>query len=187
MLQRQQSRLRDRQRALPLVLTRTRRGRHRAGARRSHRGRSPPGPEGPAKLARHRDAARLTSELTYNQMVVDGLSADEADRVFHAMADTTRRDILVRAIEREQSVSSLARHYEMSFAAVQKHVAVLERAALVKKERRGREQIVHAETSTLRSAVGLLDAYEQLWLRRDQQITELLASPKGDPHDSHQL
>jgi DNA-binding transcriptional ArsR family regulator len=113
-------------------------------------------------------------------MVVDSLSADEADRVFHAMADTTRRDILVRAIQREQSVSSLARWYEMSFAAVQKHVAVLESAVLVSKERRGREQIVHAETSTLRSAVELLDAYERLWVQRDKQITELLANEEGD-------
>jgi DNA-binding transcriptional ArsR family regulator len=112
-------------------------------------------------------------------MVVDSLSAHQADRVFHAMADTTRRDILVCAIQREQSVSSLARRYEMSFAAVQKHVAVLERAVLVRKERRGREQIVHAETSTLRSAVELLDAYEQIWVQRDRQITQLLENEKG--------
>jgi DNA-binding transcriptional ArsR family regulator len=102
------------------------------------------------------------------------------------MADTTRRDILVCAIQREQSVSSLARRYEMSFAAVQKHVAVLERAVLVRKERRGREQIVHAETSTLRSAVELLDAYEQIWVQRDRQITQLLENEKGEQHDRHQ-
>jgi DNA-binding transcriptional ArsR family regulator len=119
-------------------------------------------------------------------MVVDSLSADEADRVVHAMADTTRRDILVRAIEREQSVSSLARRYEMSFAAVQKHVVVLERAALVTKERRGREQLVHAKTSTLRSAGELLDAYEQLWVQRDRQISDLLEHEQGDRHDRHQ-
>ncbi len=60
----------------------------------------------------------------------DTFSEAEADRVFHALSDSTRRDILARAIEREQSVSALARHYEMSLTAVQKHVAVLERAAL---------------------------------------------------------
>jgi DNA-binding transcriptional ArsR family regulator len=113
-------------------------------------------------------------------MVVDGLSEEQADRVFQAMADTTRRDILVRATQREQSVSSLARQYEMSFAAVQKHVAVLQRAALVTKERRGREQIVHANTSTLRMAVELLDAYEQLWVQRANQITQLLTNEEGD-------
>jgi DNA-binding transcriptional ArsR family regulator len=119
-------------------------------------------------------------------MVVGGLSEQQADRVFQAMADTTRRDILARAIQREQSVSSLARRYEMSFAAVQKHVAVLERAALVDKKRRGREQIVHANTSTLRGAVELLDAYEQLWVQRAKQITELLTNEEGDGHDRHQ-
>ncbi|MGH2842620.1 MAG: ArsR/SmtB family transcription factor, partial [Solirubrobacteraceae bacterium] len=112
--------------------------------------------------------------------VVDRLSERQADRVFQAMADPTRRDILARAIGREQSVSSLARRYEMSFAAVQKHVAVLERAALVTKQRRGREQIVHAETSTLRRAVELLDAYEQIWVQRAKQITQILTNQEGD-------
>lgn len=107
-------------------------------------------------------------------MVVDELTDDEVDRIFQALADATRRDILERTIRHEQSVSALARHYEMSFAAVQKHVAVLERAALVTKERRGREQVVHSNTSTLRKAAALLDAYEQLWIHRVRQITELL-------------
>jgi DNA-binding transcriptional ArsR family regulator len=119
-------------------------------------------------------------------MVVSGLSEQEADRVFHALADTTRRDIMARTVAREQSVSSLARQYEMSFAAVQKHVAVLERAALVTKQRRGREQIVHASTSTLRKAVDLLDEYEQLWIQRAKQIAELLTKEEGDANDRHQ-
>ena len=90
--------------------------------------------------------------VIYNLMVVDQLTDDEVDRIFGALADATRRDILSRAIRQEQSVSALAGHYEMSFAAVQKHVAVLERATLVTKQRHGREQIVHANTSTLRRA-----------------------------------
>ena len=109
----------------------------------------------------------------------------EADRVFHALADSTRRDILGRAIRHEQSVSALARHYAMSFAAVQKHVAVLERATLVTKEPRGREQIVHANTPTLRRAAALLDAYEQLWIQRATQIADLLAGEKGGRDGSH--
>jgi predicted transcriptional regulator len=109
------------------------------------------------------------------------MSDQEADRVFHAMADTTRRDILVRVTEAEQSVSSLSRRYEMSFAAVQKHVAVLERAALVRKERRGREQIVYADTATLRRAIRLLDSYEQLWTEKAGRISDLLvAEEKGE-------
>jgi DNA-binding transcriptional ArsR family regulator len=108
-------------------------------------------------------------------MVVDELSSDQVDRVFQALADATRRDILARTIRHEQSVSALARQYQMSFAAVQKHVAVLERAALIIKQRNGREQLVHSNPSTLRKAAALLDAYEQLWIQRATQIADILA------------
>jgi DNA-binding transcriptional ArsR family regulator len=101
------------------------------------------------------------------------------DLIFHALADATRRDILVRAIQREQSVSELAGRYRMSFAAVQKHVAVLERARLVTKQRAGREQIVHSNTSTLRRATDLLDSYERLWFARADRIADLLAGEEG--------
>jgi DNA-binding transcriptional ArsR family regulator len=113
-------------------------------------------------------------------MVVDSLTDETTDRIFQALADTTRRDILVRTIQQEQSVSALARHYEMSFAAVQKHVAVLERATLVTKRRQGREQIVQGNTSTLRAAAALLDAYEQLWTERATQIAAVLGGQEGD-------
>jgi DNA-binding transcriptional ArsR family regulator len=112
-------------------------------------------------------------------MVVARLTDDTADRVFLALGASTRRDILARAIRQEQSVSALARHYEMSFAAVQKHVAVLERAALVTKERRGREQIVRCNVPTLRKAAALLDAYEQLWISRTTRIADILADEEG--------
>jgi DNA-binding transcriptional ArsR family regulator len=113
-------------------------------------------------------------------MVVDwNLSDADVDRLFHALADRTRRDILVRAIAQAQSVSTLARRYEMSFAAVQKHVAVLEGALLVTKERRGREQIVHANGPTIAKAIALLDQYEQLWVDRANQIAAVLATSDG--------
>ena len=107
---------------------------------------------------------------------------DEADRIFQALADSTRRDIVTRVLRQEQSVSALAGHYAMSFAAVQKHVAVLERASLVTKERRGREQVVHGNVGTLRRAARLLEAYEELWLGRARRIDDLLAeeAPPGD-------
>src|SRR5271163_1704940 len=107
-------------------------------------------------------------------MVVDLHSEGETDRVFQALSDATRRDILVRAIRHEQSVSALSHHYEMSFAAVQKHVAVLERAELVTKERRGREQLVHTNRDTLLRTTMLLDAFEQLWVQRIGRISEVL-------------
>jgi DNA-binding transcriptional ArsR family regulator len=103
------------------------------------------------------------------------LSDVEVDRLFHALADATRRDIVTRVLEREQSVSALAEHYAMSFAAVQKHVAVLESASLVSKVRRGREQIVHGKPNTLQRASLLLDAWAQIWAERVGRIDLLLA------------
>jgi DNA-binding transcriptional ArsR family regulator len=114
-------------------------------------------------------------------VVVGSLTEEGVDRIFQALADQTRRDILRRAIQSGESVSVLSRHYEMSFAAVQKHVAVLERAALVTKERRGREQIVHTNTATIRRTMTLLDAYEQLWMQRIDQITDILTLKEGEP------
>src|SRR5262245_11674925 len=108
-------------------------------------------------------------------MVVGLLSDPDADRVFHALADATRRDILARAIESELSVSALARRYEMSLTAVQKHVAVLERAALVSKQRSGREQRVTANPETMRKAARLLAGFEQLWIQRATKMAEILA------------
>jgi len=105
--------------------------------------------------------------------------ADEqrADRVFHALADATRRDILKRAMHGEHSVSALARCYPMSFAAVQKHVAVLEGADLVTKQRRGREQLVRANVDTVRAAHRLLEQLEALWRGRLETFGVILAEP----------
>ena len=117
------------------------------------------------------------------------LSETEIDRIFHALADATRRDIFARANQQSQSVSALAQHYAMSFAAVQKHVAVLERASLVTKERSGREQIVHSNLDTLRTAARLLDEFERIWLERAHRIEGLLAEQpnvgRAHPDDLH--
>ena len=107
-------------------------------------------------------------------MVVQKLSDREVDRVFRALADATRRDIFERVIVDGLSVSTLAQDYDMSFAAVQKHVSVLERAALVTKERRGREQIVRGNLSTMRRAAALLDDFEAVWITRATKIAEIL-------------
>jgi DNA-binding transcriptional ArsR family regulator len=112
-------------------------------------------------------------------MVVDSLSEQQVDRIFGALADSTRRDILVQSMSTSHSVSALARRYEMSFAAVQKHVAVLERAGLVTKQRSGREQLVESNASTLRRVAELLDSYEQLWTQRAKQIAGILADGEG--------
>jgi DNA-binding transcriptional ArsR family regulator len=108
-------------------------------------------------------------------MVVNQLSEADVDRLFQAFADATRRDIVARVTAGEYSVSALAGHYDMSFAAVQKHVAVLERASLVTKEKRGREQIVRAHHEGLRRARRLLDEYEMIWRHRADRIADILA------------
>lgn len=97
--------------------------------------------------------------------------------MFHALADATRRDIVRRASAGEHSVSSLARHYAMSFAAVQKHVAVLERAQLVTKQRRGREQLVRTDIDTIRSVHELLDQLETVWRHRLDRFADVLTDP----------
>lgn len=108
-------------------------------------------------------------------MVVYELSEAELDRLFQALADATRRDIVRRVTVGEYSVSRLAALYAMSFAAVQKHVAVLQRASLVTKEKRGREQIVRGDHEGLQKARRLLDEYEAIWRERAERIADLLA------------
>jgi DNA-binding transcriptional ArsR family regulator len=116
--------------------------------------------------------------IIYNCMVVDELRSEEADRVFHALADATRRDILLRTLEGRHNVSALARSYPMSFAAVQKHVAVLEGAGLVTKQRNGREQLVSGNVDTMRRAYRLLEDLEAVWRDRIDRIGEVLADER---------
>ena len=107
-------------------------------------------------------------------MVVDTLTELEVDRIFQALSDATRRDIFRRVLTDGHSVSTLARHYEMSFAAIQKHVSVLEHATLVTKMKHGREQIVYANIPTLRTAASLLDTFEEIWILRATQTAGIL-------------
>ena len=117
--------------------------------------------------------------LTYNQMVVDLDDDEQADQVFHALADATRRDILLATLDGEHNVSALARRYPMSFAAVQKHVAVLEDAGLVTKQRHGRQQLVRGNVATIRQAHRLLAQLEAVWRGRIDRIGEILADERN--------
>lgn len=101
--------------------------------------------------------------------------------MFHALADRTRRDILRRVLVGEHSVSALAANYDMSFAAVQKHVAVLERAGLITKRRRGREQLAHGEVEAVRSVASMLTELEDLWRGRISRIDELISEVPPAP------
>src|SRR5437764_4709824 len=108
-------------------------------------------------------------------MVVQVLAAaPDFDRMFGALADHTRRDIVRRAITAEEGVIELASHYSMSFAAVQKHIAILKRAGLVNKERVGRRKVVSTNLEQLRVVRRLLDEYEELWRGRIDRMAELI-------------
>jgi DNA-binding transcriptional ArsR family regulator len=112
--------------------------------------------------------------------------ANELDHLFGALADATRRDILARVMDADASVSELAARYAMSFAAVQKHVAVLERARLVTKRKDGRAQRVAGNPDAVRRASRLLTQFEERWQVRVARLDELLSvSQKGVPHASH--
>ena len=111
-------------------------------------------------------------------MVVLMTTTFDADTVFAALADATRRDIVLRALSGREGVAELAAHYPMSFAAVQKHVAVLERAGLVTKQRAGRRKVVRTNMEALRLARGLLDQYEALWRGRIDRMTDLITRSK---------
>jgi len=121
------------------------------------------------------------SVLVFNHLVknrlVEYMASDRLSTTLFALSDPTRRDILRRAMDGEHSVSMLAGAYPMSFAAVQKHVALLEHVGLVVKERRGREQLVRSDIETIRFAQRLLDQFEVEWRSRLDRFANVLSEP----------
>ena len=117
-------------------------------------------------------------------MVVLEFSDQDVNRLFRALADATRRDIVRRTLVADVSVSQLADSYQMSFAAVQKHVAVLEEARLVTKEPRGRERMVRGNADRIRQAQRLLDSFEEIWRSRIDRLDILLAEDDPAPPDT---
>ena len=113
-------------------------------------------------------------------MVVETQREKWANDTFRALADGTRRDMVARCIQSEHSISALSHLYPMSFAAVQKHVAVLERSGLVTKHRRGREQIVTAQHEALQRASQLLDEFEEMWRGRLDRFEFVVNQEIGD-------
>lgn len=122
--------------------------------------------------------------VIYNQMVVDYVTDETVDSLFRALADATRRDIIRRCGQETLSVSRLAQTYPMSFAAVQKHVTVLERTGLVVKQRRGREQLVRTDPATVALARQALDQLESTWRGRVDRMSDLLAEGSGTGRDA---
>ena len=115
-------------------------------------------------------------------MVAQNVLDEQVNRIFRALADTTRRDIVRRTLTAEASISELARDYDMSFAAVQKHVAVLEAADLVARIPRGRERIIQGNPETIRRAQGLLAPAEEIRRGRLDRLDALFAE---DPPETH--
>ena len=107
---------------------------------------------------------------------------DSADRLFFALSDATRRDIVTQTLDRERSVSELGRLYPISLTAVQKHVAVLVDAGLVSKHRSGREQLVRGEIDQLRRVHELLDELEALWRARLDRFEDVLTETHRKEH-----
>ena len=125
----------------------------------------------------------MTSEacgVIYNQMVVGTLARErKIDRLFFALSDATRRDIVTQTLDRERSVSELGRLYPISLTAVQKHVDVLVDAGLVSKHRSGREQLVHGEVNQIQRAHELLDELETVWRTRLERFEDVLNETIG--------
>jgi DNA-binding transcriptional ArsR family regulator len=117
--------------------------------------------------------------VTYNYMVVVLDRVKKADRLFFALSDATRRDIVTKTLDREQSVSELGRLYPISLTAVQKHVEVLVEAGLVSKHRSGREQLVSGEVNQLRRAHELLNELETVWRNRLERFEDVLNETTG--------
>ncbi|WNM24323.1 metalloregulator ArsR/SmtB family transcription factor [Demequina capsici] len=115
-------------------------------------------------------------------VVSTDLTDAEVDRLFHALADATRRDIVRRTLADDASVTDLAAAYAMSFAAVSKHVAVLEEAGLVTRHQDGRRRLVRADPARLARAQELLARYEQLWRHRVGRLDALLGEASPAPH-----
>ena len=112
---------------------------------------------------------------------------ERADAMFHALADRTRRDILRRVLAGESSISALAAKYDMSFAAVQKHVAVLERAGLITKRRQGREALASGDVQAVRSVRSMLLELEEIWRGRIARIDDLLAADVPPAQPGHPM
>jgi DNA-binding transcriptional ArsR family regulator len=96
------------------------------------------------------------------------------DSIFSSLADPTRRDILRRLINSELSISEIAKPYDLTFSAISKHLKVLEKAQLIIKQRRGKEQMVQVSPLALKDAAEYLENYRLLWDERFQRLDKLL-------------
>lgn len=112
------------------------------------------------------------------------VESNALDNLFMALSDGTRRDILSLVAKSEMSIGEIAQHFKLTFAAVSKHIKVLERANLITKQRRGKEQLVIIVPTTLGVAREQIDRYAQLWSDRFDQLDSLLQADSSE-HGKH--
>ena len=121
------------------------------------------------RMVEHRSDAGI-----FNHMV-----EHELNRVFHALADPTRRAILDRLAEGEATVSHLSRPFDLSFAAISKHLGVLERAGLVTRESQGRERVCRINPAALDDASSWLEFHRRFWTGRLEALEALVGTAAG--------
>lgn len=109
--------------------------------------------------------------------------SDLLDRRLRALSDPTRRDIVARTLHREYAVSELAADYPMTFAAVQRHVAVLEDAGLVAKRAEHRHRYVCARAEALDEVQAELLVLRDLWRGRVERMHEVLHADHSSEED----
>ncbi|KKT75628.1 MAG: Transcriptional regulator, ArsR family [Candidatus Peregrinibacteria bacterium GW2011_GWA2_44_7] len=114
-------------------------------------------------------------------MVEYTLNTLQLDSIFGSLADPTRRDILKRISHKELSISDIAEPYPLTFAAISKHLQILEKAKLIIKRRQGKQQLVHASPTTLKEATEYLKTYEKLWNDRLDSLEQYLSSLPPSP------
>ncbi len=113
----------------------------------------------------------LTESVIFNHMVEHTL---QLNLIFGSLADPTRRDILRRVAKREYSIGELVEKYQVSFAAISKHLKVLEKARLITKRRDGQKQVVAIVPATLKTAEEYLEDYRLRWQSRHDKLADLL-------------
>jgi DNA-binding transcriptional ArsR family regulator len=105
----------------------------------------------------------------------------DLDNIFASLADPTRRDILARVARAELSVGELVEKYDVSFAAISKHLNVLERAKLITKRREGKKQMVTLAPGALQSADEYLEQYRQTWEQKFNKLDAILKEDQYEP------
>src|SRR5882724_8166665 len=105
------------------------------------------------------------------------------DNIFGSLADATRRDILKRVSKKSLSVGQIAEHYKLTFAAISKHLKVLEKAKLIVKTRRGKEQMVEIYPQTFSGTEDYLKNLKIIWEDRFDRLDELLKVEQTKKHE----